>query len=75
MKFKIIYNVIASPMQAWSDWRPFDKEPFFCSKKAAEKYLSNTKLAICGLMSLKETTDNSIKRNFGIIFRVEPVQA
>jgi hypothetical protein len=75
VKFRISLNVIDGPMPTWSDWRPFDKEPFFCSKKAAEKYLSNTKLAICGLMSLKETTDNSIRNHFGIIFRVEPVQA
>lgn len=75
MKFRISLNIINGPMPTWTHWRCSNGQVFFCSKKAAEKYMSNTKLTICGLMSLKETTDNSIRNHFGIIFRVEPVQA
>jgi hypothetical protein len=68
VKFKIIYNVLyQNEPQQWWDFYP-EKIGFFCSVKAAEKFMSKEKYRN---ETLKEVTAESMKEGHGIIFRVE----
>ena len=69
MKFKIIYNVLyQNEPQQWWNFYP-GRFGFFCSVKAAEKFMSKEKYRT--ERTLKETTAESMKEGHGIIFRVE----
>lgn len=71
MKYKITYNILyQNKPQKWWDFYP-EKIGFFCSVKAAEKFMSKKKYSYRNEETLKEITAESMKEGHGIIFRVE----